>query len=234
MVTVVIPTYQERENIAQTVDEILRLPIDCQVIVVDDASTDGTKEVLYEIEAKQGARVQIIHRASPRSFAGSYIQGFTAALANPNCHAVIECDADGSHPVNSIPDLVQALHQADIVIGSRYIPGGNIAGFSRDRLLLSSAANLYLRWATKIRARDITAGFVAYRRDILEKIPFAQIASNGYAFQIEMKQLIQKAEGRMHEIPITFIDRSKGQSKMSFHTMIEAFLLGLRYRFRRS
>jgi len=232
MITIVIPTYQERDNIADTVGKILALPMNCRILIVDDASTDGTKEVLTQLTTATPNRVEVIHRASPRSFSGSYIQGFTQALQDPACEAVVECDADGSHPIDRIPQLIASLKEADVAIGSRYVPGGNIDGFSRDRLILSSAANAYLRWATGIGVRDITAGFVAYRRSMLEKIPYQAITSNGYAFQIEMKNLVSTHGGKMIETPITFIDRSKGHSKMSFKTMTEAFTLGLRYRFK--
>jgi dolichol-phosphate mannosyltransferase len=226
---IVIPTYQERDSIEPAVSTILGLSPEFQVVVVDDASTDGTKERLENLSQTYADRLCVIHRTPPRSFAGSYIDGFTWALAQPDCASVIECDADGSHPFERIPELIRKLEEAEVIIGSRYVRGGNIGGFSKDRLLLSSAANLYLRAATGLPVQDITAGFVAYRSDFLKKLPFAQIASNGYAFQIEMKWLCSGADGRMVEIPITFVDRSKGHSKMSFHTMVEAFRIGLRF-----
>lgn len=226
---VVIPTYQERDNVGPIVRAVLGLSLDFRAIVVDDESTDGTQDKLRELEAEFGSRLIVIHRAPPRSFSGAYIDGFTRALQEPDCTSVIECDADGSHPADRIPELVRCLENADLAIGSRYVEGGNIGGFSKDRLVLSSVANRYIGLATGIRIRDITAGFVAYRSDFLKCIPFPSIASNGYAFQIEMKWLCTRASARVREIPITFIDRSRGKSKMSFHTIIEAFQLGLRY-----
>jgi dolichol-phosphate mannosyltransferase len=230
---VVIPTYQERENIATTVSTVLGLSPDFRAVVVDDASTDGTSERLDELSQEFPDRLQVIHRKPPRSFAGSYIDGFRFALSQPDCESVIECDADGSHPFPTILDLTTGLQESDVMIGSRYVEGGNIGGFSKDRLLLSSTANAYLRHVTGLRVQDITAGFVGYRADFLRCLPFETITSNGYAFQIEMKWLCAKANARMREIPITFIDRSHGQSKMNLHTMIEAFTFGLRYGFKR-
>lgn len=230
---IIIPTYQERENIARTVHAVLALRPDVRVIVVDDHSTDGTGDELKKLLAEASGRLEVVFREPPRSFAGSYIRGFSTALAHADCESVIECDADGSHPVDRIPLLIEKLREVDVAIGSRYVSGGDIAGFSRDRRLLSSAANVYLRFCTCLPVVDITAGFVAYRADFLTRLPYEQILSNGYAFQIEMKWLAARAGARFCEIPITFIDRSHGHSKMSFQTMIEAFMIGLRYLFQR-
>lgn len=230
---VVIPTYQERDNIETTVSTVLGLSPDFCAVVVDDASTDGTAERLRDLSARYQDRLHVIHREPPRSFAGSYIDGFRHALSRPDCESVIECDADGSHPFAKIPELASGLREADVVIGSRYVAGGNIDGFSKDRLLLSSTANAYLRGMTGLRVKDITAGFVGYRAEFLRCIPFQNITSNGYAFQIEMKWLCSRAGARMREVPITFVDRSRGHSKMSANTMAEAFVFGLRYGLKR-
>ncbi len=226
---VVIPTYQERGNIGKTVRAILALPVQVRLVIVDDASTDGTKEEIAELERAYPGRVLSIHRTPPRSFARSYIEGFDLALSDPNCQSVIECDADGSHPVDRIPAMIEALQTADVVVGSRYVVGGNIQGFSKDRLALSSAANWYIRLLTGLPMRDVTAGFVAYRADLLKRIPYRSITSNGYAFQIDMKWLCVKTGAKMIELPITFIDRSHGQSKLRFSTILEAFAIGWKY-----
>jgi dolichol-phosphate mannosyltransferase len=226
---VIIPTYQEKGNIRETASAVFALAPEYRVVVVDDASTDGTGEELDALERDFLGRFIAIRRAPPRSFARSYIEGFSYALSQADCEAVIECDADGSHPVARIPALIAALEEYEVAIGSRYVQGGDILGFQRSRLWLSSAANLYLRFMTGFRLADITAGFVAYRADLLRRIPYQDIRSNGYAFQVEMKHLATVANARMVELPIRFVDRSKGQSKMSFQTMVEAFLLGLRY-----
>ncbi len=230
---VVIPTYQEKKNIRTTVDAVLSLGEGYRVIVVDDASTDGTKDELAFLASQHVARCHVVHRLGPRSFARSYIEGFSYALAHEDCESVIECDADGSHPVSRIPDMVHALQEHDLAIGSRYVSGGDITGFQRSRLWLSRAANVYLRRMTNLAMADITAGFVAYRADLLRRMPYTMIRSNGYAFQIDMKWLASGATTRWKELPITFMDRSHGQSKMSFSTMIEAFIIGLRYRFKK-
>jgi len=226
---VVIPTYQERDNIEAAVTAVVGLSPEFRVVVVDDDSTDGTKEKLADLAQRFTDQLHVIHRPAPRSFAGSYIDGFQHALSQSDCSSVIECDADGSHPFDRIPDLVRSLDSAEVAVGSRYVTGGNINGFSKDRLLLSSAANLYLRVATGLPARDITAGFVAYRAPTLRRLPYQGIRSNGYAFQIEMKWLAQNAGASLVELPITFVDRSKGHSKMSLHTMVEAFCIGGQY-----
>lgn len=229
---VVIPTYQEKENVRNTVSAIFALGNEYKVIVVDDHSTDGTSEELLWLEKEFQDRFTAIRRESPRSFARSYIEGFTCALNQSDCDAVIECDADGSHPVSRIPALVAALADQDMAIGSRYTQGGDIRGFQRNRLWLSSCANIYLRLMTGLKLADITAGFVAYRADVLRRLAYEEIQSNGYAFQIDMKWLAAKSGASIAELPISFVDRSHGHSKMSFKTVVEAFLIGLSYRFK--
>lgn len=229
---VVIPTYQEKENVRNTVSAIFALGDEYKVIVVDDHSTDGTSEELLWLEKEFRDRFTAIRRKSPRSFARSYIEGFTYALHQSDCDAVIECDADGSHPVSRIPALVAALVDQDMAIGSRYTQGGDIRGFQRNRLWLSSCANIYLRFMTGLKLADITAGFVAYRADVLRRLAYETIQSNGYAFQIDMKWLAAKSGASIAELPISFVDRSHGHSKMTFKTVVEAFLIGLRYRFK--
>lgn len=229
---VVIPTYQEKENVRNTVSAIFNLGQEYKVIVVDDNSTDGTAEEILWLEKEFPERFFAIRREPPRSFARSYIEGFTYALNQSDCDAVIECDADGSHPVSRIPALVAALVDQDMAIGSRYTQGGDIRGFQRNRLWLSSCANSYLRFMTGLKLADITAGFVAYRADVLRRLAYAHIRSNGYAFQIDMKWLAAKSGASIAELPISFVDRSHGHSKMSFKTVVEAFLIGLSYRFK--
>lgn len=230
---VVIPTYQEAGNIGKTARAILDLSVQVKLVVVDDASTDGTKDELRVLQNEFPERVAIINREPPRSFARSYVAGFDLALADVECESVIECDADGSHPVERIPALLEALKAYDVAVGSRYVAGGNIEGFSKDRLILSATANLYTRWLTALPMKDVTAGFVAYRAAFLRSLPYASIASNGYAFQIDMKWLCARTGGQICEIPITFIDRSHGKSKLRFKTVGEAFLIGWKYLIKR-
>lgn len=231
MVNIVIPTYQERDTIALIVDKILEMSFDSRVIVVDDQSTDGTSEVLDKLEQIYASRIKVIRRTPPRSFARSYVDGFQLAISNNDCDVVIGMDADGSHPVEIIPEMLNLLLTYHVVIGSRYVSGGNIDGFSKDRQLLSRYANKYIRFMASLPVNDCTSGFMAYRADVLRSIRFDDITTNGYAFLVQMKWLINKMDISMKEVPITFVDRSKGQSKMSRNTIMEAVKLGLKYKF---
>lgn len=229
---IVIPTYQEKENIRTTATGVLALGPEYKVLVVDDESTDGTAIELDALEREFPERFTAIRRGPPRSFARSYIEGFEHALTQPDCQSVVECDADGSNPISRIPALISALENQHVAIGSRYTQGGDIRGFQRNRLWLSSTANMYLRVVTGLKLADITSGFVAYRADLLRRLPFAEIRANGYAFQIDMKWLAAQAGADIAELPISFVDRSHGHSKMSHKTIVEAFLIGLKYWFK--
>lgn len=228
--TIVIPTYNEAESILGTIEEIFRhAPEDVRLLVVDDQSPDGTADIVLNTFSTH-PRVAVIKRENARSFAQSYIEGFRRALDDPSTEAVFEMDADLSHHPRYLPALIDALNEHDVVIGSRYVPGGDIANFSRHRKLISRAANIYARALTRLPIRDITAGFIGYRRPILEAIPFHAIQSDGYGFQIEMKYHAHNAGARFKEIPIVFRDRYNGYSKFSKKMILEALRIGWRLR----
>src|SRR3989338_5071191 len=205
--TIVIPTYNEVESIVRTLEEIFAHTGEAvRVLVVDDQSPDGTADIVMNNFGVH-PRVELLRRTTPRSFAQSYLDGFRAALAQPDTDAVIEMDADMSHHPRYLPSLLDALRTHDVVIGSRYIPGGDISNFSWHRRIISRTANLYARTLTRVPVQDITAGFVGYRRPLLEKIPFHALESDGYGFQIEMKYHAHRAGATFAEIPIVFRDR---------------------------
>lgn len=228
--TIVIPTYNEAESILGTIEEIFRhAPEDVRLLIVDDQSPDGTADIVMNTFSIH-PRVAVIRRTNPRSFAQSYIEGFKAALADPETEAVFEMDADLSHHPQYLPALINELQNHDVVIGSRYVPGGDIANFSWHRKLISRAANIYARTLTRLPIRDITGGFVGYRRHVLERIPFHAIQSDGYSFQIEMKHHAHRAGARFKEVPIVFRDRYNGYSKFSKRMILEALRIGWRLR----
>lgn len=228
--TIVIPTYNEAESILGTIEEIFRhAPEDVRLLIVDDQSPDGTADIVMNTFSVH-PRVAVIRRENARSFAQSYLEGFRAALADSTTEAVLEMDADLSHHPRYLPQLIEALKTHDVVIGSRYVLGGDISNFSWHRQLISRAANTYARTLTGLPVRDITAGFVGYRRPILEAIPFDAIQSDGYGFQIEMKYHAHRAGARFAEIPIVFRDRYNGYSKFSKKMILEALRISWRLR----
>ena len=228
--TIVIPTYNEAESIIGTIEEIFRhVPETVRVLVVDDQSPDHTAAIIMNTFGTH-PRVSLLVRDGERSFAQSYIDGFRRALEDPATEALFEMDADLSHHPRYLPALLDALREHDVVIGSRYIPGGDVSNFSWHRRLISRGANWYARAITGLPFRDITAGFVGYRRHVLEHLPFHEIQSDGYGFQIEMKHHIHRLGARVHEVPIVFRDRYNGYSKFSKKMIFEALRIGWRLR----
>ena len=225
---IVIPTYNEAESIRGTIEEIFKYVPDCvRVLVVDDRSPDCTA-ALVRNHFEDHPRVDVFVRMEQRSFAKSYLEGFKQALADPQAEAIFEMDADMSHHPRYLPDLLYGLQTADVVVGSRYVPGGDVSNFSAHRKLISRAANVYARILTQLPVRDITAGFVGYQRHVLERIPFDRIMSDGYGFQIEMKHHAHKLGARFHEVPIVFRDRYNGHSKMNKKMIWEGLRVGWR------
>lgn len=228
--TIVIPTYNEAESILGTIEEIFRhAPETVRLLIVDDKSPDQTAAIVMNTFGTH-SRVSLLVRDGQRSFAQSYIDGFRRALEDPATEAIFEMDADLSHHPRYLPALLDALREHDVVIGSRYVHGGDISNFSWHRRLISRAANTYARTITRLPVRDITAGFVGYRRPILEAIPFDAIQSDGYGFQIEMKHHAHRMGARFKEVPIVFRDRYNGYSKFSKKMIIEALRIGWRLR----
>jgi dolichol-phosphate mannosyltransferase len=217
---VIIPTYNERENIGLLVEEILNLGLDSQVIVVDDNSPDGTGQLVDDL-ASQHSGVQVIHRPGKLGLGTAHIAGMKAALAG-DASAILTMDADFSHHPRYIPELLAALEQFDVVIGSRYVPGGGSLYCSMPRKALSRGANLFARTALSLQAGDATAGFRGYRRAVLEAIALDAIVSDGYSFLIEMLYRCQRKGWLVGEVPIVFENRQWGASKISKSEILKA------------
>ena len=220
---IVTPTYNERENLPQLVYHIFEMSNSAQVLVVDDHSPDGTGAVADELAA-QTARVHVLHRAGKLGLGTAYIEGFRWALAQ-DADYIFSMDADLSHDPQYLPAFWEALQTYDVVTGSRYLHGVSVVNWPIRRLILSVWANMYVRRMTGLHVNDCTSGFVAYRRHVLEAIQFETIRSEGYAFLIEMKYRAQQLGFTLGEVPIIFVDRRMGASKLSQRVMIEAFWL---------
>jgi dolichol-phosphate mannosyltransferase len=228
---VIVPTYNERDNLAALVSELLRID-DLRVLVVDDGSPDGTGAEADRLSESTRGRVAVIHRSGARGLGLSYIEGMQAALHTDATH-VCQMDADFSHDPADIPRLLDASAGADLVVGSRYIPGGDVRNWPRRRLALSAFANWYVRSITGIQVRDCTSGFRCWRRELLSRLPLARILSDGYAFHVEMVWEAHAHGGRIVEIPITFVERREGTSKMSGRVIAESVILPWRLAARR-
>ncbi|MFI5606679.1 polyprenol monophosphomannose synthase [Amycolatopsis sp. NPDC051903] len=220
-VLVVIPTYNERDNLGPVLDRLHKALPDVHVLVVDDGSPDGTGELAHE-RAAGDERVHVLHRTEKAGLGKAYIAGFRWGLAQGYA-TFVEMDADGSHAPEDLPRILDAVADTDLSIGSRYVPGGSTVNWPLSRQLLSRGANLYSRIALGLKVSDMTAGFRAYRRPVLEKLELDEIASHGYCFQIDLTRRTADAGFDIVEVPITFTDREIGQSKMSGDIMREAF-----------
>jgi dolichol-phosphate mannosyltransferase len=227
---VIVPTYNERENITRIVPLILAQDERVEVLIVDDNSPDGTGQLADALRA-ENPRVHVLHRAEKAGLGKAYLAGFEWALAGPYDY-VFEMDADFSHDPQHIPEFIAAIKHNDLVLGSRYREGKvTVVNWPIMRLLLSYAANIYARRVTGLRLWDGTGGFKCFRRKVLEAIPLDQVRSNGYAFQIEMSFRAWKKGFRIAEIPIVFHDRTEGQSKMSKGIVREAVFMVWRLRY---
>jgi len=220
---IVVPTYNERENVPGIAERLLAALPGTDVLFVDDNSPDGTGALLDEIAAHQ-PRVHVMHRAGKLGLGTAYVEGFGWGLARGYDY-LFEMDADGSHDPSYLPQMLSlAQDGADVVIGSRYVPGGGTANWGVGRKIISRGGGLYARTILGVDVRDLTAGFVCWRRAALEAIDLATITSNGYSFQIEMKYRAIKQGLRLVETPIVFVDRRVGHSKMSRAIFLEALL----------
>lgn len=223
---VVIPTYNERENIEAIISRVRASAPDVHILVVDDGSPDGTGELVDELSAAD-PQLHVMHRSVKAGLGAAYIAAFEWGLqhAQPRFDVIVEMDADGSHPPERLPVLIAATADAALVIGSRWIPGGEVVNWPRSREAVSRGGNLYIRLALGIGVRDATAGFRAYRREVLEGIALGAVASQGYCFQVDMAwRVAQDAELSIAEIPIVFVERALGESKMSGAIVREAFV----------
>ncbi len=217
---VILPTYNESENLSQIVPAILEQDPRLEVLVVDDNSPDGTGQLADQLVAAF-ARVNVLHRPQKDGLGKAYLAGFRWGIER-KYDRLLEMDADFSHDPKFLPTLLAAADSADLVIGSRYKSGVNVINWPMSRLLLSYFANIYVRWVTGLPLTDGTGGFKCFRREVLEALPFDRIRSNGYAFQIEMSFRAWRKKYRLVEVPIVFTDRVEGTSKMSKAIVREA------------
>lgn len=220
---VLIPTYNEKENIASIIGAVLAFETGYHILVIDDGSPDGTADIVRSIMLEYPGRVFIECRSGKLGLGTAYIHGFKWALKNGYDY-IIEMDADFSHNPHDLEKLYQACHlgDADLAVGSRYVTGVNVVNWPLSRVLLSYFASVYVRLITGMKIHDATAGFVCYKRQVLESINLDQIKFVGYAFQIEMKYRTFCKNFKITEVPIIFTDRTKGQSKMSNSIIVEA------------
>ena len=220
---VIVPTYNERDNLSALLGQLLVLN-GLRILVVDDSSPDGTGRIADEYAAANRSRVQVLHRTGKRGLGRSYIDGMYLALRTDATH-ICQMDADLSHNPVDVPRLIAATAQAEFAIGSRYVPGGRIENWPARRRMLSAFANRYIRAITKLTIRDCTSGFRCWRREALEQLPLASIRSEGYSFIVELAWEASKAGFRCGEIPITFVERRKGASKLSARVIVESAIL---------
>ena len=220
---VIIPTYNELENMPRLLPEVLSKNDEINILIVDDNSPDGTATFVVN-EMKNNDRIHLIERSSKQGLGTAYIAGFKYALKN-NYDFIFEMDADFSHDPNEIPRFLEEIKNSDLVLGSRYKNGVNVINWPMRRLLLSWFANIYTRVITGLPVHDATGGFKCFRRKVLEAIDLNRVTSNGYTFQIEMNFKTWKKGFKVKEIPIIFVDRVKGKSKMSRKIVREAVIM---------
>ncbi len=217
---VVIPTFSECDNLALITARVLAVIPAAHVLVVDDASPDGTGALADRL-AGDDRRVHVMHRTGKDGLGAAYLAGFDWALARDYA-VVAQMDADGSHPPEALPAMLERLADADVVLGSRYVPGGTVVNWPRHRQLLSRGGNLYSRLALRVPIRDITAGYRLFRRHVLLELGLREVDSQGYCFQIDMAWRAVQNGFRVLEVPITFTERERGDSKMSGSIVREA------------
>ncbi len=229
---IIIPTYNEIENIKGIVKAVLSQNTSYHILVIDDGSPDGTADAVKELQQEYQERIALIQRPQKSGLGTAYITGFKYGIEHKYDY-LIEMDADFSHEPSKVPYLIQACKQgADVAVGSRYIKGGGIKDWPMDRLILSYGASLFVRAITWMPVKDTTAGFVCYKRSVLETMRLDEVRFVGYAFQIEMKYTLYRLGYKIIEVPITFKDRVLGDSKMDTSIVKEAILgvIGMRFR----
>ena len=229
---IIIPTYNEKENIAKMVRRVMALSLGFDLLIVDDGSPDGTAQLVRDMQPEFEGRLHIIERAGKLGLGTAYICGFKWALERDYAR-IFEMDCDFSHNPDDLARLDAMLAERDVVVGSRYAKGVNVVNWPMGRLLMSYFASKYVRTVTRMPVYDATAGFVGYRREVLESIDFDRVQMNGYGFQIEMKYSAWRLRYQIGEVSIIFIDRTEGTSKMSSGIFGEAFFGVLKLPFRR-
>jgi dolichol-phosphate mannosyltransferase len=230
---VVVPTYNERDNLPVLVEQVLALD-GFRMMVVDDASPDGTGAIADQLAAAHPGRIEVVHRTGPRGLGRSYIDGLQRAVAREDVDVVCQMDADLSHNPEYLPALAAAAADNDVVIGSRYLFGVSVVNWPLHRIFLSAFANKYIRAVTQLTPRDCTSGFRCWRREALARLPLASMVSDGYAFLVEMLFEAKRRGLRIGEVPIIFVERRQGQSKVSTPVLLESLVIPWRLLFRRS
>jgi dolichol-phosphate mannosyltransferase len=225
---VIIPTYNERETLPHLIRQLMEFP-SVRVLVVDDGSPDGTGQIAENLSTTFPGRLEVMHRPRPAGLGSAYIDGMQHALAYQT-DVIVQMDADLSHDVRYLPDLIAASSTADLVIGSRYVPGGGVSNWSLDRRLLSRFANFYVRAVTGLHVRDATAGYRCWRRETLRQLPLERLKSSGYSFQVEMAWETVRRGLRVAEVPIVFVERTQGRSKLNWPVILESIWLPWRLR----
>ncbi|MBK5307807.1 MAG: polyprenol monophosphomannose synthase [Frankiaceae bacterium] len=219
-VLVVVPTYNERDNLELIAERLRAAVPDAHLLVVDDNSPDGTGKLADEM-AERDDHVHVLHRAAKSGLGAAYVAGFGWAREQ-DYDVVVEMDADGSHAPEQLPRLLAALENADLVLGSRYVPGGSVVNWPKSRELLSRGGNRYTRMMLRLPLRDATGGYRAYRRTVLDALPLDEISLKGYCFQVDLAWHAMQQGHRVVEVPITFVERERGDSKMSRRIVAEA------------
>jgi dolichol-phosphate mannosyltransferase len=232
-VLVVVPTYNERDNLPLLVRGVLAHP-DCRLLVVDDGSPDGTGQLADELAAANPGRIEVMHRTGPRGLGRSYIDGLRHALAADGVDLICQMDADLSHDPAYLPALIAAAATSDLAIGSRYLNGISVVNWPLHRIMLSAFANRYIRLVTRLSASDCTSGFRCWRREALATLPLEAMVSDGYAFLVEMLFEAAARGYRIGEVPIIFVERRQGQSKLSTGVLLESLVMPWRLKLRGS
>jgi dolichol-phosphate mannosyltransferase len=222
-IVVVVPTYNEKENLPVLAEGILKHP-GFRLLVVDDGSPDGTGALADELARKNPGRVEVMHRTGPRGLGRSYVDGLQRAIAS-GADLIFQMDADLSHNPEYLPTLAAATESYDVVIGSRYLTGVSVVNWPLHRIFLSAFANRYIRGVTRIAVTDCTSGFRCWRREALQRLPLQSMVSNGYAFIVEMLFEASRRGCRIGEAPIIFIERRQGQSKVSGKVLMESLIV---------
>lgn len=234
-ITLILPTFNEAENLPKIVPVLMGLPLpDLRLMIVDDLSPDGTGQVAEGVAAEYPGRIDVVHRDGPRGLGRAYVFGFDRALEG-GAEAIGQMDCDFSHPPEKLPELAAKVAGCDLALGSRYIPGGGVdRNWPLWRKALSRWGNFYARTILGLPISDVTGGFRLWRRELLERIPYRQVVSNGYIFLVEILYLAKLQGARFGEVPIYFADRQWGHSKMNFRVQIEAAwrVLQVRWRYR--
>jgi dolichol-phosphate mannosyltransferase len=219
---VIVPTYNERDNLPLIAAGLMALP-GITMLIVDDQSPDGTGDVADALARQYSPRIEVLHRTGGRGLGRSYLDAMKRSFHRP-FDAICQMDADLSHDPRHLPDMLAALDEADVVIGSRYVPGGGIVNWPWRRRLLSRCANVYIRLVARLGARDCTSGYRCWRREALAGLPLAQIESEGYSYLVEMLYLAVRKGCRIAERPITFVERRQGESKLSTTVLLESIV----------